>query len=351
MFKSLFKKNINECLGIDIETFSLKIVEIEKKGKQMKLNNYGEVRIKDAYPDLPAGKEKNIITADAEEIASAIREILVEAKIKSRDAVFSLPDYSSFFTAFSLPAMTKEEIPEAVKFEAPIHIPLPLSRVTLDWQVVDEFQKENSSSKILLVAVPNEIVSKYQEIASLAKLNLVALEAEVFGLIRALVRETEPVILVDIGTESTTCSIISNKKLEVSHSFDTGGKKMTEAISNDLNLEYWQAEEMKKENGIIYERNVEKSLIPLLNLILGEVREIYNDFLENDKRKVEKLILSGGSVLLPGLKEYFGLNLNLKTEIGDPFSGLICPASLKGTLNKMGSLYAIPIGVALRGLK
>ena len=351
MFKNLFKKNINECLGIDIGTFSLKIVEIEKKGKIMKLDNYGEVRIKDAYPDLPAGKEKNIMTANAEEIASAIREILTEAKIKSRNAVFSIPDYSTFFTAFSLPAMTKEEIPEAVKFEAPIHIPLPLSRVTLDWQIVNESQEKNSSSKILLVAVPNEIVSKYQEIASLAGLNLVALEAEVFGLIRALIKGIDPVILVDIGTESTTCSIASNKKLEASHSFDTGGKKMTEAVSRDLNLEYWQAEKIKKENGIIYERNVEKSLVPLLNLILGEVREIYNDFLEKDKRKIEKLVLSGGSSLLPGLKEYFELNLNLKTEIGDPFSELVCPASLKGTLNKMKSLYAISVGVALRGLK
>ena len=200
MFWASFKKIPKECLGVDIGTSSIKIVEIRKRGKEKELGNYGEIKIRDIYPDF----KKNIITAESEEIAKVIEAILDEAKIKTKVAVFSLPDYSSFFTTFTLPAMTRQEIPEAVKFEAPVRIPLPLAKVTLDWQVVEGFEKENLPLRILLVAVPNETVDKYREIASLAKLDLMALEAEVFGLVRTLVKTEEPTVLVDIGRESTT---------------------------------------------------------------------------------------------------------------------------------------------------
>jgi len=61
--------------------------------------------------------------------------------MKNKRAVVSLPDYHTFFTTFTLPPMTKEEITEAVKFEAPVRIPLPVSKVSLDWQVVEGLGK------------------------------------------------------------------------------------------------------------------------------------------------------------------------------------------------------------------
>ena len=347
MFWTPFKKIPKECLGVDIGTSSIKIVEIRKRGKEKELGNYGEIKIRDIYPDF----KKNSVTAESEEIAKVIGAILAEAKIKTKAAVFSLPDYSSFFTTFTLPAMTREEIPEAVKFEAPIRIPLPLAKVTLDWQVVEGFEKESLPLRILLVAVPNEIVDRYREIASLAKLDLMALEAEVFGLVRTLVKTGEPAVLVDIGRESTTCSIIDKKILKASHSFDTGGRRLTEAVSQALNLQPLEAEDLKEENGILGDEAVKESLIPTLDLILEEIKQVCNNFLRDERTEVEKLILTGGSALLPGLKEYCESSLNLKAEIGNPFSGIVFPSVLAKTLEKMGPIYAVSVGMALRELK
>jgi len=61
--------------------------------------------------------------------------------------------------------------------------------------------------------------------------------------------------------------------------------------------------------------------------------------------------LTGGSALLPGLKEYCQSSLNLKTEIGNPFSGIVFPPSLAEILEEMGPLYAVSVGMALRELK
>jgi len=355
-----FKKVPKKCLGIDIGTSYIKMVEIRKRGKDKELSNYGEIKVSDIYPNFKA----SIITAEIEEVANVIGAIIAEAKIKTRTAVFSLPDYSSFFTTFTLPAMTKEEIPEAVKYEAPLHIPLPLTKVTLDWQVVEGFEKQGVPLEILLVAVPNEIVNRYREIASLAKLNLEALEAEVFGLIRSLIKSDLTTALVDIGAESTTCSIVDKKILKSSHSFDTGGKRLTEALAGLLNVEWERAEKLKIENGILGVKSVREGLLPTLNLILKETEQICSEFSETERKEVENLILAGGSALLPGLKEYFAENINLpkfpkekfgqvnkKVEIADPFSGLISPPVLSKNLGEMGPLYAVSVGIALRGIQ
>ena len=39
-------------------------------------------------------------------------------------------------------------MPEAVKYEARQHVPLPLGEVTLDWQVIDNFEKSKGLDKL-----------------------------------------------------------------------------------------------------------------------------------------------------------------------------------------------------------
>ncbi len=348
MIWQLFKRASSECLGVDIGTSLIKVVEVGKKGKDRELRNYGEVDVKDFLLD----SKRSITDAESETIADSIRTILSEAKIKTKTAVFSLPDYYSFFTTFTLPAMTEEEIPEAIRYEAPLYIPLPLSGVTLDWQVVEGLKgKEKESLRILLVAVPTEIVQRYQEIASLAGLKLISLEAEVFGLIRSLVKTDQTVALIDIGSASTTCSIVKEKILRVSHSFDMGGKRLTEELVANLDVETEKAEALKIKNGILGEEKIRKVLTPYLDKILEEVGVAFDNFSRQEKGEVQNLILAGGTVLLPGLKDYFSQKLGLKIEIADPFSGLIFPQVLGETLGKMGPCYATTVGMALRELK
>ena len=143
MFKFPFKIKIpkikitpRNCLGIDVGTSSIKIINLSKIGSRVKLENYGETSAVAFYEKSFRTFEENTLSLSTQEISRAIKAILSEAKIREKKAVFSIPDFSSFFTNFQLPPMTKEEIPQAIHFEAPQHIPLPLSEVTIDWQII-----------------------------------------------------------------------------------------------------------------------------------------------------------------------------------------------------------------------
>ena len=352
-----------KSLGIDIGTSSIKMVELGSWGERRKLENYGEIASEVLYEKPFRTFEKSTLLLSSRDISRAILAVMEETKIKTRQATFSIPDFSSFFTTFELPPMTREELPQAVTYEARRHIPLPLGEVTIDWEVVEGrvSDEKKEKLKILLVAVPNEVINQYREIANFSNLELFALEAEVFGLLRSLIPKDEKrvISLVDIGAQSTTCSIIDKRVLKKSHSFDASGNQLTEQVAKSLSVDYKTAKDLKEKYGLqptlipwtIEARSIREILLPLVDLILREITEICRDFYQIEGKEVEKFIMAGGTSLIPGLREYFQDYLKKEVEIANPFSQIFYPPILEKEIKKMGPAYAIAVGMALRGLE
>jgi type IV pilus assembly protein PilM len=348
-----FKKRFKSFLGIDIGTSTMRVVEASKYGDQEKLENYAYLSIP-AFPSGPfRAARKGSLVFSSKRLSELIARMVGEAKMESRRAVFSIPDFSTLFTTFTLPHMAEEEIPQAVRFEARRHVPLPLSEVTLDWLSRKIENEEGGGFEILLVVVPNRIIDQYMEIARLAEIQMVSLEAEAFSLQRALVgKSKETVCLIDIGAQSTTCNIIDQGLLRISHSFDIAGNDLTERISKSLNIEYSRAEVIKINRGMLDKENkTDQILKPLLGMIISEVKRVIEIFYEKEGKDVQKYIISGSSGSLLGLKEYFSQALNSDVKIAFPFKNMIYPTVLEQELRKIGPGFSIAVGTALKALE
>ncbi|MCD6410777.1 type IV pilus assembly protein PilM, partial [bacterium] len=341
-------------LFIDLVPSSIRTVELSKK-KSKKLENYGQVSSKyytgeEFKRHAPEGPALNL-----NNITSAIGAILEEARMEAKDIYFSVPDYFTFFTTLELPLMKKEELSEAVKYEAPRHIPLPISEVTLDWQIIREASKKpegNRTMKVMLVAVPNRVIDQYQEIARALNLKIRALEAEVFALARAATHPQDKeltVCIIDIGQRSTTVNIVSKEILKASFSVDFGGEKMNTALAEELKIPPEKAEVIKRMMGIEKEESVKKIIMPTLQDLTREIQNIFSQYTAEENEQIKKIILSGGNALMPGLLTYFSDIFSLPTEISKPFSKISSPQILNKVLKKIGPEFTIAIGVALRG--
>jgi len=353
------------AVGIDIGTFSIKIVELSRLGDKKKLENYGELSSSAISKSPFRSFERKALLLSTREISQTIKPIIEEAKIKTKKVVLSIPDFSTFYTAFDLPPMTEEELPAAVQFTARRYIPIPLSEVTLDWRIIEGevSSKEKTKLKILLVAIPKKIINQYKEIAVLSGLDLFALDAEVFGLVKALPKKTEKLIcLIDIGDQSTTISIVEEGILKMSYSFDISGEKFTKQIAETLSIGYNEARELKEKYGLRWdsEKNVAQILYPMIDFILIKIGEIFRPIYQEEKKEISKIVLAGGSAKLPYLKEYFSEQLDsifperkLKTEVEiiNPFYGLSFPLILSETLKEMGPDFAIAAGMAIKGVE
>src|SRR3989344_4515181 len=195
--KMFFPKKM---VGVDIGTASIKIVELSRWGQGKTLENYGQIGSVSLYKEPFRNTEKGGYLLSNYFVSRAIRAVLDEAKIRTRAAVFAIPDFSTFCTSFELPPMPAKELPEAVYYSAPQYIPLPATEITLDWRLVEGTPGDKKSKlKIFLIAIPNQTVQDCRTVAQLSGLELYAVEAEVLGLARALAAgKNELICLVDI---------------------------------------------------------------------------------------------------------------------------------------------------------
>lgn len=323
--KMFFPKKM---VGIDVGTSSIKIVEISRWGQGKALENYGEIKSVSLYKEPFRNIEKGSYLLSNYFISRAIRAVLDEARIKTKAAIFSIPDFSTFCTSFELPPMSADELNGAVYYNASQYIPLPTTEVTLDWKLIGGTPGDKQSGlKIFLVAIPNQIIQDYQKIAQLAGIELYAVEAEALGLVRSLVRENRNcVCLIDIGVQSTTINIIDKNSLKKSYSFNFAGSQLTYSLSSALGLGHDQAEELKNKEGLTsLKEEISKTLYLLIDPLIIEVKKVLSDFYLEEGKEADTIYLTGGTSSLPGLREYFAEVLKKKVEIPNCFSELLYP--------------------------
>lgn len=349
--KMFFPKRM---VGIDVGTASIKAVELSRWGQGKTLENYGEIKSVSLFKEPFRSVEKGSYMLSNYFVSRAVKAVLDEAKIRTKAVMFSIPDFSTFCTSFELPPMTAREVPDAIYYNAPQYIPLPITETTLDWKVIGgEIGDKKTPLKIFLVAIPNQTIEDYQKVAQLAGLELYAVEAEALSLSRALVRENRSCIcVVDIGAQSTTINIVDRQSLKKSYSFEFSGNQLTYSVSSALGLGHVEAEQIKSQEGLIsLKQEISKTLYLLIDPLMIEVRKILYDFNQQEAKNVDAIYLTGGTSALPGLKEYFEEVLKKKVEIPNCFSELLYPPILGKTLEKMAPSFAVATGVALGGLE
>ncbi|MCK5416168.1 type IV pilus assembly protein PilM [Candidatus Parcubacteria bacterium] len=339
-----FSSTSTSYVGIDIGTSGIKIVELKKERSRPKLVSYGfSENISNNNIDW-----KN----DVKYIAKIINEICGRSGIKSRNVVSALPTFSVFSSIINLPDIPKKDFDSAVHWEAKKVIPLPLEEMSIDWRELKN-NSDEKGNRILLIGAPRSLVNKQMEIFKEAKMNLLFLETETFSLVRSIVGNDESSIaLVEIGATTSDVSIVDNGIPVFSRSIDTGGETITRAIQNNLNIGLERAEQFKYDLGInsmdsssdVIPQTIKDTISPVVN----EIRYAIELFEKGDK-KVEKIILSGGSSLLSGLVDYLSSELDINVIIGNPWARVLCPEEIKPLLNEIGAKMAVSIGLAMRG--
>lgn len=354
-FLNINKKNIGS-IGVDIGTKSIRIIETAKKGDRNHLDNYGEVNLDIAGTKTFRWFDQNTLNPDIQNISSAITAIMEEAEIKSEKAIFSLPDFSTFFITFKMPPMSKKELDSAVMFEARKYIPMPMAEIVIDWQLIGNQDTTKGENDILVMAIPKTTIEQYKTIADSCGLELTALEAEVLGLKRSLIKENDPpTCLVEIGYQSTNISIVEQGYVLTSVSYDIAGKDLTFGLAEALGITIGEAEDLKKVHGLGDNPEVSDVLVGVLALICDKIKKIIKEFEESSGKKITRVLLSGGTTRMTGLLNFFRVMFaeeeyfkNTQILIGDAFYKINYPPVLESSLRDLNSYFSIAIGESLK---
>ena len=335
------------CLGIDIGSSSIKIVEIKKEGGKVKLLTYG---FSENLDDLDR--------ADPKKIAAIINKICREANTGSRQAVSALPTFSVFSSIINLSGVNKKDLSSAINWEAKKVIPLPLEEMILDWKKIDSLDQAGPKGgiKILLTGAPRTLVKKYIEIFKSAQINLLSLETETFALIRSLLGgDKATVMIVEIGAKTTSFNVVDQNIPILNRSIDIGGWTISKALSSNLNIGLERAEQFKYDLGISSlesaDNSIPKTIAESVAPIVNEIKYALNLYQNKSNKKVDKIILTGCSALLVNFTNYLSKILDINVVAGNPWAKISYPLDLKPLLEEIAPRLAIAIGLALREME
>jgi len=337
-----------DFFGLDIGTYSIKIVQLEKKRDGHRLVAFG------SGPSTGKGLLSES-EADLTALATVIKKIHREAKIKTRHVVAALPQDQVFTRTVVTPKLSEEELRSALKWEAEQFIPIPLAEVTIAHQVVGRVKEaKKEKQRVLLVAAPNRLIEKMTTVLEAADLTPISLETEIIAIARSLVPPNGgPVLVADLGARATDAAIVEKNLVTFVQSIGAAGETLTRAMETQLGLGASQAEAYKKAYGADpqkLEGRLLKVIEPVLAKIIGEIEKTIQFFQSQSGKKVTRVILTGGTAALPDIASLLTKKLNLEIQVGDPF-GQVIKGDLAGKVPSQGAfIFAVAAGLALKEL-
>jgi len=349
---ALWQKDSESVLGIDLGSSSVKLVQIKKRGGRAVLETYGQIFL-GPYADLSSGQVTNL---SSDKLAEALKDLFKESNVTAKQAAISIPLSSSLVTLVDMPAPVGQDLGSIISIEARKYVPVPISEVTLDWWIIPKKEEETvpdipkspktlPSVEVLLVAIHNSILRKYDEVFGQLGIATRTFEIETFSAIRSIFgHEMSPTLVLDIGAASTKISIVDYGIARISHTLGRGSQDISLAISRSMALDFDKAEELKRKGEGL------SSGSSVLDLIFFEAGQVLSTYQKRYRRVISKVILVGGGSLMPGIPELASKTFGVEVAYGAPFNKLETPAFLDKVLGQAGPEFAVAVGLALRKL-
>ncbi len=210
----------------------------------------------------------------------------------------------------------------------------------------------------MLVAARKSKLDDHVGILNEAGLNPIIVDTDVFAIENEFEINNEPddevTVLVDIGASAMRINILQYGVTLFQHDIAMGGNRYNEALQDEFDLSYEEAEALKMGGGFTEERGIEQ-VMPLLVSVSEELCEELKrslDFFRStaDNVTINKMALSGGCARLKGLEVLFNRRLRMPVEITNPFRNIHYSGKVFDPeyLQDMAPMAAVGIGLAMR---
>jgi type IV pilus assembly protein PilM len=348
-----------EAFGLDISDLSLKIAKLEKTKDFLKLASFGET-------EIPPGVIEGGEIKDEKSLGEIIKKSLSEVKgkkLKAKYVIASLPEEKSFLDIIQIPLMKKEEMEEALRFEAENHIPIPLDEVYFDFEKIETIFNHSRYQEVLIAACPKKVIDAYLRALKGAGLFPLALEVESLSIVRALVKKEKvfpPLLIIDFGGTRTSFIIYSGRSLRFTSTIPISSQGLTKTIAKNLNVSLKKAEFLKLKYGLEGKKKIFEAMIPPLTDLVEQIKTLLRYYQSHESgeqifhngKEMSKILLCGGGANLKGLVEFLSQELKVEVELGNPWVNI-----LKEPIKEIPELpfekslaYTTALGLALRGI-
>ncbi|MGZ3534561.1 MAG: type IV pilus assembly protein PilM, partial [Thermodesulfobacteriota bacterium] len=316
----MFLSKKKDVIGLDIGCSSIKLVELREDKKGYKLQNL-------AISPLPPEAIVDGALMDSVTIIDTIRDVIANAKTKTRDVVTSVSGHSVIVKKISLPFMTEAELEESIQWEAERYIPFDINDVNIDFQIFGAAPENPEVMDVVLVAAKKDIINDYVSIIMETGLNPVVIDIDSFALENMLainydIAKEETVAIVNVGASVANINIVKNNISAFTRDIFKGGNQITEEIQRQLHVDHEEAEKIKVGSKVDLTsqsviENVLKTASESLAVEIGNSLDFFQS--TTTYEKIGKLYLSGGGSKIKDFDMTLQQQIGIPVEIANPF--------------------------------
>jgi type IV pilus assembly protein PilM len=310
------------CIGLDIGSSSVKVVQIKETSKGLQLVNFG-------FEPLPSQTIVDGAIMNQSAVVDAIRTLRDNLGIKGREVATAISGHSVIIKKIKVPPMTPEELEEQIPWEAEHHIPFSKDDVEIDHQLVGN-DATGGQMELLLVAAKKEVVADYSMVIREAKLLPVVMDVAAFTIQNAFeanytVVPEEAIAIINVGATLSNINIIAGGTSAFTRDVTVGGNAFTEEIQKRLNVSQEEAEAWKigsSGEGVseVVPQEVEAVIASVADGVAGKFQRSLDFYLASSSdATITKIYLCGGSAKVPALQKALEAKARASVEVMDPF--------------------------------
>jgi type IV pilus assembly protein PilM len=316
---------LNSPIGLDISDLSIKLVQLKKTGKKIKIQALGKT-------DLPPGLLQNGEIINQKELVKAIRKLIAHpdfGKVNSKETAICLPEGKTFLKIVEIDKQIQDKN-KAIKNEMEKNVPLPIDDLFFDWQIIGDSEH---SHLILIGAAPKKLVNDHLELLKESRLMPSVVETEPVSVCRCLLESENPNFrgteqknsaIVDIGATDASLTFYSKNTILFSVSLPISGEEITKKIAAALGIDHEQAEKVKILYGLVnnaQETAAKKIIDDLADELKNKCTEALVFFNHHFSAwgPIEKIILCGGGANIKDLDKSIQKATGVNTVKGDVF--------------------------------
>ncbi len=343
----------DNCVGLDIGSSSIKVVQVKEGKRGVELRNFG-------LEPIPSQSIVDGAIMNQGAVVDAIRSLFGRLRIREKRVAIAVGGHSVIIKKISVPPMTKGELEEQIQWEAEHHVPFDPHDVQIDYQVLSEDNAQGQMD-LLLVAAKNELLNDYAAVVRDAQLKPVVVDLSAFAVQNAYERNygfdlDGSVALINVGASISTINIVLDGVTTFTREVTIGGNAYTEEIQKQMAVGYEEAEAFKvgavsPMAGEVVPGDVDRVLSQVSDLVAGEFQRSLDFFLATTAgAELSKIILSGGSAQVSSLQRAVQAKSHMEVEVMDPFHNVTIDDTRFDMpyLRAHAPLAAVAFGLALR---
>ncbi|MFA6486456.1 MAG: type IV pilus assembly protein PilM [Candidatus Magasanikbacteria bacterium] len=357
----LLDNPFHDAFGLDIGDLSIKLIRLAKHNRFRQTPYFSVADVRTVA--LPPGY---IVDGELQQPELVRKKLLFllgkEGKkyrpIRSPWVVADLPEPKTFLKLIEIDTPPDQITIDDVNMHARRHLPYELEETYLDWYVVNASDQNAKKSQVLIGAATKVIADSYTYLLDSVGLTPITMEIEAIALARALITasksyEGEARILLDLGATRSSMVIYDNSSIQFSATLQFSGELLTTAISQELKIDYEQAENLKIANGLAYDKTRPKYLPVVARAVDDLIAEIkktivfYQEHFTN-VNPVTHITMCGGLARLKNIDNVLSQKLNIPTYPGHPWKNLNNDKKFSEQDNIDATAMASAIGLALR---